>query len=116
AGGAVAARDHSLDRDAVADVHAPALGGTIPDRLDDAERLVSRYQRIRHRNGAGVLLGVAAADAAGLDAEEPRVVGQLGAGQLAQLELARSGLHDRAAGTGRHRQHAYSTDLAARAA
>ena len=102
--GAVSARDERLDRDAIADVHAPALRRAVADRLDHAERLVSRDQRILHRDGAGVLLGVASADAARLDAEQRRVVGQLGYGQLAQLELARSGLHDRATGAWRHRR------------
>ena len=38
----MAARDQRLDRDAIADVDAPALGGAVADALDDAERLVPR--------------------------------------------------------------------------
>src|SRR5262249_6418688 len=102
AGGAVAAGNQRLDRDPIADLDTPALGGAIADGLDDAERLVPGYEREAHRQDAGVLLGIAAADAAGLDPQEPGVVGQLRQRELPQLERARSGLDDGAAGAKRH--------------
>src|SRR5262249_50511779 len=98
----MAARDGRLHRDPIADVDAPALGGAVADALDHAERLVAGNHRILDRDGAGVLLGVAAADATRLDAQERAVVGDVGHRQLAQLELARSGLDD---GTGGTRVH-----------
>src|SRR4029079_17694797 len=71
---AVPARDRRLHRDTVADVDAPALGGAIADARDHAERLVPRHEGIADGDRADVLLGVAAADAAGLDAEGRAVV------------------------------------------
>ena len=80
----------------------PALRGAVADALDDAERLVPGNQRHAHRDDAGVLLDVAAADAARLDAQQRAVVVDVGDRQLAQLELARPGLHDGAGRSGRH--------------
>ena len=98
----VTARDRRLDRDTVADVDLPALRRTVADRGDHAERLVSRDHRHRDRDRAGVLLHVAAADAARLDAKDRALGVDRGNRQLAQPELARSLLHDDAA---RARQH-----------
>ena len=85
------------------------FAATIADRRDHAERLVPGDERIPHGDRAGVLLGVAAADAARLDAEERAVGVDLGDRQLAQLELPRPGLDDRATGAGRHTAGRYST-------
>src|SRR6185503_10519957 len=77
---AVGARNERLDRDAIAHVDAPALGGAVADPLDHAERLVPGDERHAHRQHARVLLGVAAADAAGLDAQEAAVGVDVGNG------------------------------------
>src|SRR5215470_14550133 len=47
-------------------------------------------------------LGIAAADAARLDAQEAAVVVDVGDGELPELEPARAGLHDGARGPRRH--------------
>jgi hypothetical protein len=52
----VAARDERLDRDAIPDLHPPALRGPVADALDDAERLVARDDRQADRQHACVLL------------------------------------------------------------
>ena len=102
AGGAPTARDRGLHRNAVADVDAPPLRGAIADALHDPERLVTRDDREAHREDAGVLLCVAAADPARFDADEAAVVVDVGDRQLAQLEAARRGLDD---GPARARRH-----------
>ena len=101
AGAAVAAGDQHLDRDAVADVDAPALRRPVADLLDDAERLVSGNHRIRDRQHAGVLLGVAAADAARLDAQQSRCRrrSRAPAARAARAAAGR-GLNDGARGVG----------------
>src|SRR5262249_52734449 len=96
-----------------ADLDTPALGGAIADGLDDAERLVPGYEREAHRQDAGVLLGIAAADAASLDSQQPGVVGHLRQRELPPLERARSGLDDGAAGARRHLPVENSTTAAA---
>src|SRR5438034_3586846 len=109
AGPAVAAANDRLDRDAIADVDAPALRRPVADALDHAERLVPGHQGQADGKDAGVLLGVAPADAARLDAQKRAVVVDVGDGQLAQLEAARRGLHD-----GPARPHGASKHGAAR--
>src|SRR2546426_5188849 len=109
AGPAVAAADDRLDRDAVADVDAPALRRPVADALDHAERLVARHDGQADGQDAGVLLGVAPADAARLDAEQRALVVDVGDRQLAHLQAARRGLHDGAA-----RPHGASKHGAAR--
>src|SRR5207244_792321 len=91
---AVSAPDQRLDADARADVHLPAPGGAVADALDHAERLVAGDDRQADGQYARVLLGVAPADAARLDAQERAVVVDVRDGQLPQLEPAGSGLHD----------------------
>ena len=78
AGAAVAAGDQHLDRDAVADVDAPALGGAVADPLDDAERLVARDERPLGGEDPRILLGIASADAARFDPQEAAVVVDVG--------------------------------------
>jgi hypothetical protein len=68
------ARDQHLDGHAVPHVHAPARRGAVADGLDHAERLVPGHQREGDRQHALVLLRVAPADAARLDAQQ-RTVG-----------------------------------------
>ena len=101
-GATVPTRDQGLDGDAIAGVDAPAFCGTVTDLLDDAERLVPRDHRQAHRQRAGVLLDVAAADAARFNAQQRAVVVDLGNRELAQLQLARPGLYDGSRGAGRH--------------
>src|SRR5439155_4391838 len=102
AGRAVAAADDALDRHPIADVDAPALRRPVADPLDRAERLVAGNDGQPDGEHARILLGVAAADAARLDAEESAVVVDVGDRQLAELQVAGRGLDDRPARPGRH--------------
>src|SRR5581483_9365900 len=100
---AMPAPDERLDRDPIADVDAPPLRRTVADLLDHAERLVPGNEREPDREHARVLLGVASADPARLDAEEPAVRVDVGNREVPKLERARPGLHDGARGaTRRH--------------
>ncbi len=67
AGVAVTAGEHGLDRNAIADIHPPAPGDSVPDRGDGAERFVvgrGGHGRAEH---AFELLVVAATDSACID-------------------------------------------------
>src|SRR5262249_54935131 len=75
----------------IALAHAPARGGASADLFDDAERLVTRNDGIRRvilvlRLRALVLLVVAAANPARLDAQQAVVVADHRARKLARLE------------------------------
>jgi hypothetical protein len=91
------ARDQHLDRDAVPRLHPPSLGRAVAYGVDRTDRLVAGNHRKPDGQHPSVLLGVAPADPAGLDPQEPAVGVDLGNGQLAKLEGARRGLHDGAA-------------------
>ena len=92
-----AARLEHLDRDAVARLHAPTLGGPRSDRLDHADGLVAGNEGEPGREGAGVLLVVGAAQATRLDAQEPVVVADGRDVEVVERELSRC-LEDEGAG------------------
>src|SRR5262249_31390236 len=78
-----------------ADADAPAGRRRGGDLLDDPERLMPRdHRQPPAAHGALVLLDVAAADAARLDAQQRAVLrsGDHGAGKLAHLHLPGPGL------------------------
>src|SRR5207248_7570845 len=109
---AAVARAHG---DPLALGHAPARARAGADLLDNAERLVSRDHGIRRvvlvlRLRALVLLVVAAADPARLDAQQRVVGADRRPRELARLERARLGEDDGADGlTSRHRSSPPST-------
>src|SRR5690606_33188466 len=74
----------------------------LADRRDAPERLVARDQRERHAQGPVELLDVAAADAAGLDAQQRLVGPDRRERQPALLEAPRRRLHHRERGGGAH--------------
>src|SRR5262249_48329441 len=98
AGGAAAAAIAGAHGDAIAPRDAPPLLHEGPDLFDGTERLVGRGGGVLrvvlgHWRGGLVLLVVAAADAAGLDAEQ-RVLGSDGRSrELAELEGLRLHQH-----------------------
>src|SRR5215468_6541033 len=100
AGGAPAAAVAGAHGDAIAFRDAPPLLRVSADLLDDAERLVAGDNGVLHvvlvhGRGAFVLLVVAAADAAGLDAEQSVLGADGGPGELAELEGLRLHQHGR---------------------
>src|SRR5439155_9684419 len=101
-GAAMAAGNQRFDGDPIADVDPPAARRPVTDALDDPERLVAGDERETDGQHAGVLLRVAATDAARLDPEERALVVDVGQGQLAQLERARPVLHHRPCRLRRH--------------
>ena len=66
----MSARQHRFDGDAVANVHAPALRGTIADFGDSAEWFVTWHNRHRRAEHPVVLFVVGTADAARFDTQE----------------------------------------------
>src|SRR5262252_8175627 len=101
AGGAPAAAVAGAHGDAIAFLDAPPLLRLSADLLDDAERLVAGDDGVLHvvlvhGRGAFVLLVVAAADAAGLDAEQSVIGADGGPRELAELEGFRLHQHGRA--------------------
>ena len=96
-----AAGEEGLDGDAIAGLEAPALGGGVADLVDDADGLVAGDDGVGGAEGAFVLFVVAAADAAGFDAEDGVVAGDVGDCDLLHAEIARSVLDD-GAGVGGH--------------
>lgn len=90
---AEAAGEHRLHGNPVTDVDAPTRGRAITDLGDSAERLMAGNHRQIHLDHAVVLLEVAAADTAGLEFEDRRVLVDIGDRHVAGFELAGSGLH-----------------------
>src|SRR5215468_5028242 len=98
AGGAPAAAVAGAHGDAIAFRDAPPLLRVSADLLDDAERLVAGDDGVLHvvlvhGRGAFVLLVIAAADAAGLDAEESVLSADGRPRELAELEGLRLHQH-----------------------
>src|SRR5262249_25192738 len=92
---AMATGHEGFDGDAIADVDLPTLGGTVADALDDTERLMAGDQRQAYRKQTGVLLGVAAADAARLQPQQRTVLIDVGNRQLAHFQRTGTGLNNR---------------------
>src|SRR5205807_7947737 len=86
---------HDLEGDAVAGLDAPSLSRLGPDRLHDADRLVTGDEGEPGRKRARIELMVGAAEPAGLDAQQPVVVAHVGHREAALDE--RTGLleHER---------------------
>lgn len=90
-------------RHAIADVHFPSARGSIPDLLDDAQRLVSAHDghgRAEHVLELLVLAAADAADAADLHAQDCRIVIDVRQGQASLLQPALGGLDHGEAGLG----------------
>jgi hypothetical protein len=79
-----AARLEHLDRDTIADLHAPSLGRTRADALDDAHGFVPGDEGEARGQVPGVLLMICAAEPTRLDAQKAVVVTQ-----PRQLEFSR---------------------------
>ena len=101
---AMATRQHRFDRNAIADVDFPAARRAIADLGDASERLVARYHRHRRAQLAFELLVVGAADAARLDAQDRRIVVDVGDRDVARFERPNRRLHHRERGA-RQRAH-----------
>src|SRR5207237_1084372 len=91
---AVVARHDDLQRHPIARPYAPPRRRLLADLLDDAQRLVPGDRRLGAVSAqvTPVDLDVAAADAVGLDAQQPVVRPDPGTRELAQLDLARAHL------------------------
>src|SRR5205823_5466134 len=84
---ALSAALEDLDRDAVAGLHAPPLGGRRTDGLEHPDDLMAGHEGEPRGQHACVLLVIGAAEPACLYAEEAVVVADLRHGELAGDEL-----------------------------
>ncbi len=86
------AGDHGFDRDAISNVYAPALCGTVADLSDRTQGFMAWNHWHWRPQYAFELFVIAATDAAGLDAEKSIIVTDRGEGEFFRFEAAAIGL------------------------